>query len=224
MLTRSRIVGTDLRHIVQSGYPSTSVIGCDIRDDFIDLGHTLYADRDTCPIPFFVGDIFDTTLRPFPQVADDGCPSLQDVRSLNELRGRIKYVYTGALFHLFDEGTQEAIARRLVTLLDVTEGVGPAVLFGRHVAKEEEGVIDDTMGRYVKQRACWCYVVHVLMGGVNTRPRYAHSPASWGKLWERVLGGKIRVRVDAEFRLEQSTERVNPGRGTEMMRWSVWVG
>jgi len=202
MLTRSRIVGTDLRHIVQSGYPSTSVIGCDIRDDFIDLGHTLYADRDTCPIPFFVGDIFDTTLRPFPQVADDGCPSLQDVRSLNELRGRVKYVYTGALFHLFDEGTQEAIARRLVTLLDVTEGVGPAVLFGRHVAKEEEGVIDDTMGR----------------------PRYAHSPASWGKLWERVLGGKIRVRVDAEFRLEQSTERVNPGRGTEMMRWSVWVG
>ena len=39
-----------------------------------------------------------------------------------------------------------------MTLLDVTEGIGAAVLFGRHVAKEEEGVFDDTTGRYVKQR------------------------------------------------------------------------
>ena len=221
---RSRIVGTDLRHIVQSGYPSTSVIGCDIRRDFIDLGHALYADSDTCAIPFFVGDVFDIVRRPFPQAADDACPSLKDVRSLNELCGRVKYLYAGAIFHLFDEGTQEAIARRLVTLLDVTEGNGPAVLFGRHPAKEAEGVIDDALGRYVKQRACWCWTVHVLKGMVNARPRYAHSPASWGKLWQRALGGKIRVRVEAEFRLEESTERVNPGRGTEMMRWSVWVG
>ena len=145
-------MGTDLRYIVKSGYPSISVIGCDVRHDFINLGHALYADRDTCPLPFFVGDIFDTTLCPFPQAADDACLSLQDVRSLDELRGRVRYIYTGALFHLLDEGAQEAIARRLVTLLDVTEGFGPAVLFGRHVAKEEEGVFDDSMGRYVKQR------------------------------------------------------------------------
>ena len=138
MLTRSRIVGTDLRHIVQSGYPSTSVIGCDVRHDFINLGHALYADRDTCSIPFFVGDIFDTTLRPFTQAADDACLSLQDVRSLDELRGRVRYIYTGALFHLFDEGAQEAIAWRFVMQLDVTEGFGPTVLFGRHVAKDEE--------------------------------------------------------------------------------------
>ena len=216
-------MGTDLRHIVQSGYPSTSVIGCDIRRDFIDLGHALYADRDTCPIPFFVGDVFDITLRPFPQTADDACPLLKNVRSLDELRGHVKYLYAGAIFHLFDEGTQEAIARRLVTLLDVTEGNGPAVLFGRHVVKEAEGVIDDAMGRYVKQRACRCCVVRVLMGCVNTRARHAHSPASWGKLWQRVLGGQIRVRVEAESRLEQ-VEGVNPGRGTEMMLWSVWVG
>ncbi|KAF8548903.1 hypothetical protein OG21DRAFT_665169 [Imleria badia] len=129
------------------------------------------------------------------------------VRSLNELRGRVKYVYAGSLFHLFDEGTQEAIARRLAVLLHVSEGNGPAVLFGRYVAQQEEGVIDDAMGR----------------------TRYAHSPASWGKLWEWVLGRNIRVRVDSGFpRFEKLRELKgglwNPGRGTQMMWWSVWVG
>ena len=62
------------------------VLRCDVRGDSIDLGHAFYADRDTCLIPFFVEDIFDITLRSFPQVADDVCPSLKEVRSLNELR------------------------------------------------------------------------------------------------------------------------------------------
>ena len=145
-------MGTDLRYLVQSGYPSESVIGCEVRREFIDLGYELYGDRDTCPIPFLVGDIFDVSPRPFPQQAGDVCPSLNNVQCLNELRGRVKYVYAGALFHLFDEGTQEAIARRLATILDVTEGGSPAVLFGRSVAQAEEGVIDDAMGRYVEPR------------------------------------------------------------------------
>jgi len=200
-------MGTDLRHLVQCGYPSTSVIGSDVRRDFIDLGYALYGDRDTCPTPFFVGDVFDITLLPFPQTSATDASPLKDVQNLNELRGRVKYVYAGSLFHLFDEGTQKAIARRLATLLDVTAGNGPAVIFGKHVAKVEEGLIDDTMGR----------------------TRYAHSPASWRKLWERVLGEKTRVHVDAAFRPHSDEERKirdegwNPGRSTELMWWSVWV-
>lgn len=146
-VTCSCIVGTDLRHLVQSGYPSTSVLGCDLQSEFIDLGHTLYGDRDTCQIPFFVGDILDVALLPFPQAADE---SLKDIRGLNELRGRVKYIYAGSLFHLFDEGTQEAIARRIATLLDVSDG-NAAVVFGKHVGKAEEGLIDDPRGRYVRQ-------------------------------------------------------------------------
>jgi len=202
-------MGTDLRYLVQSGYPSTSVIGCDIRGDFIDLGYELYGDRDTNQIPFFVGDIFDITLLPFPQAAAPEATRVlpKDVQSLNELRGRVKYIFAGLLFHLFDEGTQEAIARRLATLLDMTPGNGPAVIFGKHMCKAVESVIDDDMGR----------------------TRYAHSPESWVKLWERVLGDKVHVHVDAEFR-PQSGEKIqlcdwkwNPGRSTELMWWSVWV-
>lgn len=65
-------------------------------------------------------------------------------------RQRVKYAYAVLLFHLFEERTQEAVARCLVTLLDVTEGNGPAVLFGRHVAKKGGGVIDDVTGRYLR--------------------------------------------------------------------------
>ena len=67
------------------------------------------------------------------------------------------------------------------------------------------------------------------MRGCDPRTRYGHSPASWAKLWERVLGDKMCVRVDTEFpRVEQTRDWKgwvwNPGRGTDMMWWSVWVG
>ncbi|KAF8545856.1 hypothetical protein OG21DRAFT_1325883 [Imleria badia] len=60
------------------------------------------------------------------------------------------------------------------------------------------------------------------------RTRYGHSPTSWAKLWTRVLGDEVRVRVDTEFpRVEQVRDWKgwvwNPGRGTDMMWWSVWV-
>ncbi|KAF8553502.1 hypothetical protein OG21DRAFT_1215967 [Imleria badia] len=154
--------------------PSASVIGCDIRREFIDLGYTFYSDHDTFPAPFFVGDVFDIPLRLFPQAVNDKRTPLKDIRNLN-------YVYAGSLFHLFDEGTQEAIARRLATLLDVSKGNGPAVLFGRHVAsaQKEEGVIDDAMGQYIKQRVSGVlFTTHEWV--MSARTRYAHSPASWG--------------------------------------------
>ena len=57
------------------------------------------------------------------------------------------------------------------------------------------------------------------MLGDGTRTR-RHLGGSCGP--ERVLNGKICVRV--EFRSEQLTEWVNPGRDKKIMRWNVWVG
>ena len=148
-LTSLPTVGTDLRHLVHSGYNPSSVIGCDLCQAFIDLGYELYADRETCPIPFFAGDVFDIVPCLFPPQADTApSPSLRDVANLNDLRGRVKYVYAGSLFHLFDEASQEAVARRLATLLKVTPGSGPAIVFGRHLGRAMEGLVDDG-GRYV---------------------------------------------------------------------------
>ncbi|KAF9223079.1 hypothetical protein BS17DRAFT_754878 [Gyrodon lividus] len=192
-------MGTDLRYVAFWGYPCTSMIGCDVRREFIDFGHELYSDRDTCHIPFFVGDVFDLELCPFPQQADAAAPLLKEVSSLNELRGRVKYIYAGALFHLFDAGTQEAIARRLATLLDVEKGSGRGVVFGRHSAQVKEGMIDDAMGRV----------------------RYAHSPESWERLWKCVVGDKRPVSVETVLHAHPG---ISTSRGTRMMWWSVWIG
>ncbi|KAH7890451.1 hypothetical protein F5I97DRAFT_1972805 [Phlebopus sp. FC_14] len=195
-------MGTDLRHLVLSGFPAGSVIGCDVREEFIELGYKLYGDRDICKIPFFVGDVFDIVLAPGFAVSDVANVPLTSVSSLDQLRGRVKYIYSGALFHLFDEGTQEAIARRLSTLLNIQEGSGKAVVFGRHSAKAEEGMIDDTMKRV----------------------RYAHSPASWERMWKRVLGDKIPVSVEAVLRRYYDDAPPIHPQSTGMMYWSVWIG
>ncbi|KIJ62353.1 hypothetical protein HYDPIDRAFT_94825 [Hydnomerulius pinastri MD-312] len=195
-------MGTDLRYLAYLGYPPKSLIGCDVRGEFIELGYKLYSDRDKCEIPFFVGDIFDIELRPFPQQSDSTSLPLTEVSNLNQLRGRVKYIYAGALFHLFDEGTQEAIARRLASLLDVRGGES-AVVFGRHSAQEKEGMIDDSMGRV----------------------RYAHSPDSWERLWKRRLwkrvAGDMLVSVEADLRTHPSVR--TKARGTRMMWWSVCI-
>ncbi|KAG9309619.1 hypothetical protein JVU11DRAFT_10281 [Chiua virens] len=201
-------MGTDLRYLAHSGYPASSLIGCDLRQAYIDLGYELYADRETS-VPFFSADIFEMTPCAFPFDAlsdnDQIAPSLRDVRRLDELRGRVKYIYAGSLFHLFDEGTQEAIARRLATLLDVTPGSesGPTLIFGQHVGKAVEGVREDFMGR---------------------TGRFAHSPASWERLWRRIVGDTKPVRVDVVLLDRPDHFSANTSRNTQGMWWNVWIG
>lgn len=133
-------MGTDVLKLVDDGYPANLVAGCDLRRAYIDLGYKLYRDEYTCPIHFFTSDIFDLPL----ESSSVPTASLKDVSSLADLVGRVSYIYTGALFHLFDKDTQYAIALRLALLLNRNRG---SVVFGRHQGKEPEGYIDDHLGR-----------------------------------------------------------------------------
>jgi hypothetical protein len=133
-------VGTDARRLVHDGYQARNVLGCDLRDTYINLGHVLYSDKSTCPIRFFTGDILD-----LPLVSSSSLTiPFGEVNQLDDLRGRLDHIYTGALFHLFDESTQLAIALRLGTLLRRRPG---AVVFGRHQGRTEAGLIADHMSR-----------------------------------------------------------------------------
>jgi hypothetical protein len=138
------LVGTDVRRIVFDSYPAHNILGCDLRDTYITLGHKLFSDKSTCPIHFFTSDIFDVAL----DVASPAASNipLKDVTRLEQLRDRLHHVYAGALFHLFDEDTQFAIALRIGVLLRRQAG---AVVFGRHQGREQEGMIPDHMKRYV---------------------------------------------------------------------------
>ena len=135
------LVGSDVRKLVFDGYPAHNVLGCDLRQEFIDSGYDLYNDKESSQIQFFTSDIFDIPVK----LADT--PSLVDVSNvttLEQLRGPITHFYTGALFHLFDESTQYELGRRVAILVKLQPGT---IIFGRHQGLAQEGYIDDHMGR-----------------------------------------------------------------------------
>lgn len=143
------LVGTDVRKLVLDGYPPQNVLGSDIRQDFIDLSHHLYQDSATNSIRFFTSDIFEVDPHPSSLITKSPDVTVVDtsqITTLEQLRGRIDHFYTGALFHLFDEKTQYALALRIASLLKREPG---SVVFGRHVGLASPGLIDDHMKRLV---------------------------------------------------------------------------
>ncbi|KZP08680.1 hypothetical protein FIBSPDRAFT_802773 [Athelia psychrophila] len=191
-------MGTDLRKLVYDGYPVSRVLGCDLRPEFITAGYDLYQDKASSKIHFFASDVFDIPVNAPERSIDI---PLANVNHLSDLTNKITHLYSGALYHLFDEATQYAIAVRMATLIRRTTG---SVIFGRHQGLEPEGMIADAMARV----------------------RYGHSPASWKRLWHRVfieLEGiqfaEERVKIDAEF-----AESVQYGNmNARMMYWSVSI-
>ncbi|OCH85050.1 hypothetical protein OBBRIDRAFT_798569 [Obba rivulosa] len=193
--------GTDVRKLVYDGYPGLNVFGVDLRLEFIDLGYKLFGDAESCPIHFFTADIFGAPVNFDPTPV---APPSHLVKSLDQLKASVNHIYTGALFHLFDEPTQYSIALRLLTLLRRKKG---AVIFGRHQGLSEEGLIDDHMGR-----------------------RYGHSPQSWAKMWKEAFteaeGAEFAeedVVVVATLTPGFDESLFNTPRRVEMLYWSVRV-
>ena len=151
-------MGTDVRKLVRDGYPAANVLGCDLRLEYIELGHALFGDTPaSSPIRFFTANVFDLPVESprsgtstTAAAGDLGPGAGTAVTDLAQLRGALTHVYTGALFHLFNEDAQRALALRLAVLLRREPG---AVVFGRHQGLEEAGVIDDHLGRYVRAHA-----------------------------------------------------------------------
>jgi len=197
-------MGTDVRKLVDDGYPGSKVFGCDLRQTFIDAGYDLFHDAGTCKIHFFTSDIFDVQVTPPsgpPPVAN-----FSSVTELKQLRGAIDHFYAGALFHLFNESTQHAIALRVAsTLLNRKRG---SVIFGRHQGLTQEGLLDD----------------HVW------GERYGHSPKSWEVLWKKVFTeveseafANDRVKVEATSDEGWRRDIFTASISAYMMQWSVRI-
>ncbi|KAM5537134.1 hypothetical protein V8D89_009280 [Ganoderma adspersum] len=202
-------MGTDLRKLVCDGYPASNVIGCDLRRQYFDLGYELFGDADRCPIRFFAGNIFELSdaAAPAPDFAQEtnhGPPDLTSVTNLSQLCGTLTHIYTGALFHLFNEETQYGLALRLAVLLKRSPG---ATVFGRHQGLEKAGIIDDHLGR----------------------DRYGHSEASWPVLWKKVFAeveGEAfadKVIVRAELRKGFAPGVFAAKKQHNMLYWSVRI-
>ncbi|KIP09368.1 hypothetical protein PHLGIDRAFT_126378 [Phlebiopsis gigantea 11061_1 CR5-6] len=196
-------MGTDVRKLVADGYPAARVLGCDLRQSFLDFGYELFRDEDTCGIHFFPSDVFEV---PYP---GDSTPApsidVADVSDIVQLRGAVTHFYTGALFHLFDEQTQYALALRVAMLLKRAPGT---VVFGRHQGLQEAGMIDDHMYRV----------------------RYGHSVASWPEMWKKVFAevespefAETRIVVQAKLTEGFHRKQLGARRQTNMLVWSVKI-
>ncbi|KAH9933633.1 uncharacterized protein BXZ73DRAFT_46180 [Epithele typhae] len=197
-------MGTDVRKLVLDGYPATNVLGCDLRPEFIQLSHKFFSDSPvTCKIRFFADNAFDLPLGTTESEPPTEVPT--EVTSLSQLQGALTHVYTGALFHLFNEENQYALALRVASLLKRVPG---AVVFGRHQGLENAGTIDDHLGR----------------------DRYGHSEASWTDMWKRVFT-KLECdtfateRVVVQARLTEGFQRniFQSHRTHRMLYWSVCI-
>ncbi|KZV63372.1 hypothetical protein PENSPDRAFT_669731 [Peniophora sp. CONT] len=202
-------MGTDVRKATYDGYPASQIVGCELIPEFLALGHKLYADEGTCPIRFIQCDVFALDLpSPIQPVKLPPTTSIAQVASLNDLIGRVAAIYTGALFHLFDESSQLALALRLAILIRSDK---PSIIFGRHQGLPQAGLMED---KFMKSR-------------------YAHSPESWIALWKQVFGtvrgeefAREKVVVKAELALSDmasTRQAINFAMRSNFLYWSVEI-
>lgn len=221
-------MGTDARKLVLDGVPASQVIASDFQPAFIEAGYTLFNDRATNNISFLADDMlavdFSGRSKPPSQVP------LGQVRSLNELKGRMTYIYTSNFFHLFDEKTQTEIAMRFVDFLRVPTGgvvgdapIGGCFIFGRSQALELPAVLDSKLGRCVLRNLFTnrCQILITI-----PRERFAHSPESWIGMWRDVFEerygptfAKDRLRFANTFRMLRLDKNIE----TQLMYWSIRI-
>lgn len=148
VLVDAFLVGTDVRKAVLDGYPADRVFGCDLLPEFLELGHKLYDDKDTCNVTFFPDAVFCVDDVP-PSTQTQNSPVLsaeaETVTKLNDLRGRVTHLFTSSVFHLFDEVLQADMAYRLALLMSWKPG---SIMFGRHLANTEKGLFQSKWARY----------------------------------------------------------------------------
>ena len=137
-------MGTDVRKAAYDGYPASQIVGVELQAEFIALGKKLYADAQNTPIRFIQGDVLTLKLPSSAQSVTPSSTPVREVVSLDDLLGRVAVVYTGALFHLFDESTQHALALRLALLVRQDK---PSLIFGRHQGQAEAGPIKDNFAQ-----------------------------------------------------------------------------
>ncbi|OAV89181.1 hypothetical protein PTTG_09662 [Puccinia triticina 1-1 BBBD Race 1] len=161
-------MGTDLRQIVSHGWNRADVIGMDITRDWETLGYKLFRDSER-PIPSFLGDILSTEVLSASAPVEVIPPriDLRSLKTLNPLKGRVKFLILNQVFHLFDEAHQTILAERCALLLSDEAG---SAIFGMQ------------MGGYTK--------------GFESKV-FVHSPESWRNMWDSIFGpNKVKVTAE----------------------------
>jgi SAM-dependent methyltransferase len=195
--------GNDIREAVLDGFPAAQTIGCDLRPELWNLGHELFkSSSNTFPAHFVGGDAFDPeVLAVVPpasmQTVRVPSPDLNNLASLNPLRGCVSAVHATSFFHLFKEDKQLHMARALAGLLSPEPG---SIILGAHTGAQKKGVVNQ------------------LYKGVEIE-MFAHSAESWTSMWDGEVFEKGTVKVDTQFK--EISEGVGGDERYPILFWSV---
>jgi SAM-dependent methyltransferase len=177
-------VGTDVREFLLDGGDANGanrIVGVDLRQDFLDLGQKLYS-GPTKGIEFRMGNILDKS----------------DMQ-LDDLKGKVQILYTGAVFHLFSEDDQRSFAENIKSLL-ATEG--EVVAFGVHRGARQKGM-------RIRQR--------------SQRMGFSHDPESWKEMWREVLGDDANISWTMKAELHNNWTEAGSARADSVrLQWSIW--
>jgi SAM-dependent methyltransferase len=111
--------GQDLRRLVVDGAPSTSVLGLELRPEFISLGYELFADGSYFSGEMIVGDALDDS--------PNGAAAI--------LRGKVDIVHIASFLHLFDWDGQIKAGVRLVEF--IKPDAANALVLGRQLGSSQ---------------------------------------------------------------------------------------
>ncbi|KAI0260008.1 hypothetical protein BC834DRAFT_832569 [Gloeopeniophorella convolvens] len=169
--------GVDVHKAAQDGWPAARIVATDIIAEFWELGHELFRSTEmTLPATFIQGDLLDGAhLSLGPPL--DHTPELTSLTSLNQLRGHVTTIHASALFHLFSEEEQRALAVALGSLLAPIKG---ACVFGWSTGTAQVGNVE-------------------FAGAVSHPQQYCHSPSSWEALWNGGVYPRGSVEVKAQL-------------------------
>lgn len=123
--------GQEIRQLVADGAPAENLYGCDLREEYMELGHKLFRDKDTLKSTFITADILDPS-------------SL-----LTQFKGHFDMVFAGSFFHLWGYSDQLQVSKLVAKLLCPKQG---SVIFGRQVGSINGTELGDfaTTGRMLQ--------------------------------------------------------------------------
>ncbi|KAI9464086.1 hypothetical protein BJY52DRAFT_1251516 [Lactarius psammicola] len=193
--------GADARKAALDGWPVNQIVATDIVSEFWNLGHKLFRSSATSfPAVFIQADLLNQGhITPGPPA--ENAPDLASLSSLNQLRGQVTAIHASALFHLFSEKQQLALAMSLGSLLANVSG---ASIFGWSTGLAEVGYLE-------------------FEGTVSHPRQFCHSPSSWEALWNGVVFPKGSVKVEAhlvDFNYDIGI-RVKDGFALKRLEWAI---
>ncbi|KAG2117370.1 uncharacterized protein F5147DRAFT_768744 [Suillus discolor] len=195
--------GNVIREVILDGFPAAQTIGTDLHQELWDLGHELFkSSPETFPAHFVGGDAFDPDILAVAPPAslhttEVSTPDLNNLTSLNSLRGCVSAIHATAFFHLFKEDQQLHMARAFAGLLSAESG---SIILGAHAGAQQKGVVNQVY---------WGIEVDM----------FAHSVESWTSMWDGEVFEKGTVKVDAQLR--EVSEDVGGDERYPLLLWSV---